>query len=244
MILAVPNPCLPRSQQQFHPFAFSRRAYINCDDERIFFQPCNANLYWNQEDKRCDRVLPLLLRAPFLNLRNQNQPNQWPIRRGEEQDFTTPTPNVIHQQFVPLPQTVQNSRPIPNRFIETTTAATRMFHLEGLFIRNTVCLSLIESYPGFSSDNFEQQNIASDIIPQLPRPTQRNNQFGFVQARQSITISIPLFFVSSHFLDEPAQQPEWQNNQVFQDDQSRDTTNEFNRPIQTQSGILLPIKAS
>ncbi len=70
--LAVPNPCLT-NLQQFHPFAFSRRAYINCDDELIFFQPCNANLYWNQENKRCDRSLPLLLRAPFLNLRN----TQW-----------------------------------------------------------------------------------------------------------------------------------------------------------------------
>jgi hypothetical protein len=59
--------------QQFHPFAFSRRAYINCDDEIIFFQPCNAKLYWNQEEKRCDRALPLLLRAPFMNIRNRNE---------------------------------------------------------------------------------------------------------------------------------------------------------------------------
>ncbi len=72
MNLAVPNPCL-MNIQQFHPFAFSRRAYINCDDEIIFFQPCNAKLYWNQEEKRCDRALPLLLRAPFMNIRNRNE---------------------------------------------------------------------------------------------------------------------------------------------------------------------------
>jgi hypothetical protein len=69
--LAVPNPCLT-NMQQFHPFAFSRRAYINCDDEFIFFQPCNAKLYWNQEEKRCDRLLPVLLRAPFINLNSRN----------------------------------------------------------------------------------------------------------------------------------------------------------------------------
>jgi len=68
--LAVPNPCL-MNLQQFHPFAFSRQAYINCDDELIFFQPCNAKLYWNQEDKRCDRLLPALFRAPFINI-NRN----------------------------------------------------------------------------------------------------------------------------------------------------------------------------
>jgi hypothetical protein len=70
LILAVPNPCLTNSQQ-FHPFAFSRRAYINCDDEIIFFQPCNSLLYWNQEYKRCDRSLPTLLKAPFLYLRQR-----------------------------------------------------------------------------------------------------------------------------------------------------------------------------
>jgi hypothetical protein len=70
-ILAVPNPCLGH-RQQFHPFAFSRRAYINCDDEVIFFQPCNSLLYWNQEGKRCDRSLPELLRSPFAFLKSQN----------------------------------------------------------------------------------------------------------------------------------------------------------------------------
>lgn len=72
-ILAVPNPCLSNAHQ-FHPFAFSRHAYINCDDEWIFFQPCNANLYWNQEEKRCDRVLPALLKAPFLLIKFRTQP--------------------------------------------------------------------------------------------------------------------------------------------------------------------------
>jgi hypothetical protein len=68
--LAVPNPCLT-SSKQFHPFAFGRRAYINCDGETIFFQPCNSVLYWNQEEKRCDRTLPDILKSSFL-LKKQN----------------------------------------------------------------------------------------------------------------------------------------------------------------------------
>lgn len=117
----------------------------------------------------------------------------------------------------------------PNRFVETTTAANRVFHLEGLFILKRICVSLIESYLGFSADN-----VPSDT-------QQRNNQFGFVQARP------------------------WQNNQVFQstsillspssrlfididqEDQFRDTTNEFNRPnlpMEPQLGIILSIKSS
>lgn len=70
--LAVPNPCL-MNIQQFHPFAYNRHAYINCDKESIFFQPCNEQLYWIQEYKRCDRTLPDLLRAPFLNLKKQGE---------------------------------------------------------------------------------------------------------------------------------------------------------------------------
>ena len=53
----MPNPCL-KSNGQFHPFAYSRRSYINCDRERIFFQPCYGQLYWNQEEKRCDPTVP------------------------------------------------------------------------------------------------------------------------------------------------------------------------------------------
>jgi hypothetical protein len=72
-ILAVPNPCL-KNNGQFHPFAFSRRAYINCDGETIFFQPCYGRLYWNQEDKRCDRSLPeLLLFKPMISVDRNEQ---------------------------------------------------------------------------------------------------------------------------------------------------------------------------
>lgn len=71
-LLAVPNPCLMNTQR-FHPFAYSRQAYINCDGESIFFQPCNGKLYWDQEDKRCDRMLPALLRAPTRSLHNPSQ---------------------------------------------------------------------------------------------------------------------------------------------------------------------------
>jgi len=56
----VPNPCRT-SKTQFHPFAFSRRSYINCDGERIFFQPCFGQMYWNQEEKRCDPKIPNLV---------------------------------------------------------------------------------------------------------------------------------------------------------------------------------------
>ena len=53
----MPNPCLAESEQ-FFPFAFSQRLYIQCDGESLFFQPCAQSLYWNQEDKLCDRRRP------------------------------------------------------------------------------------------------------------------------------------------------------------------------------------------
>jgi hypothetical protein len=53
----VPSPCVTNAEQ-FFPFAFSSRAYIQCDGELIYFQPCGPLLYWNQEEKFCDRKRP------------------------------------------------------------------------------------------------------------------------------------------------------------------------------------------
>ncbi|CAF3993687.1 unnamed protein product [Adineta steineri] len=61
----VPNPCLTTTEQ-FYPFAFSQRAYIQCDGELIHFQPCGASLFWNQEDKFCDRKRPPKPKLPTL----------------------------------------------------------------------------------------------------------------------------------------------------------------------------------
>ena len=55
--LVVPNPCVTESDQ-FFPFAYSQRAYIQCDGELLFIQPCGPLLYWNQEEKICDRKRP------------------------------------------------------------------------------------------------------------------------------------------------------------------------------------------
>lgn len=50
--LVVPNPCLAENGQYF-PYAFSERAYIQCDAGGIHFQPCSSQVYWNQAEKVC-----------------------------------------------------------------------------------------------------------------------------------------------------------------------------------------------
>lgn len=79
MILAVPNPCLTINEQ-FFPYAFSQHAYIQCNGELIYFQPCGPILYWNQEEKNCDRKRPPKLDLPALltkytktNIENQQE---------------------------------------------------------------------------------------------------------------------------------------------------------------------------
>jgi hypothetical protein len=206
----VPNPCLT-NLQQFHPFAFSRRAYINCDDELIFFQPCNTNLYWNQENKRCDRSLPLLLRAPFLNLRN----TQWQKS-----------------------QTIQNQQPFTNTFVETTTVAPRIFHLQGFSSQNLGQ----QNTPWQNNGNDQFQSVVqpqswqdqnqqgtTETVSQLPTSIQRNNQLGFIQQQPNV----------------PLLQQSWQNNQLFQNQngQSSDSMtglNNQNFPAQSQSGQWSP----
>jgi hypothetical protein len=65
IFLVVPNPCLT-SGEQFFQYAFSQRSYIQCDGELIYFQPCGPLLFWNQEQKICDRKRPPKIDLPAL----------------------------------------------------------------------------------------------------------------------------------------------------------------------------------
>jgi hypothetical protein len=42
-------------QEQYYPFAFSARAYVQCNGDLLYVRPCAGGLYWNQEAKICDR---------------------------------------------------------------------------------------------------------------------------------------------------------------------------------------------
>lgn len=55
-----------KSTEQFFPFAYSQHAYLQCDGEIVYFQPCGPVLYWNQEEKVCDRKKPPKLNLPAL----------------------------------------------------------------------------------------------------------------------------------------------------------------------------------
>ncbi|CAF2998471.1 unnamed protein product [Rotaria socialis] len=59
----VPNPCLT-SDDQFFPFVFSQRAYVQCHGELLHFQRCSSLLFWNQEEMVCDRKRPTKHFAP------------------------------------------------------------------------------------------------------------------------------------------------------------------------------------
>ncbi|CAF0858709.1 unnamed protein product, partial [Didymodactylos carnosus] len=52
----VSNPCSNSKLQQYYPYAFSSRAYVQCNGDLIYFKPCGTGLFWNQEQKICDRV--------------------------------------------------------------------------------------------------------------------------------------------------------------------------------------------
>ena len=52
--------------EQFFPYAFSQHAYVQCNGELIYFQPCGSLLYWNQEEKICDRKQTTKANSPIL----------------------------------------------------------------------------------------------------------------------------------------------------------------------------------
>ncbi len=101
--IVVPNPCLT-STEQFFPFAFSQRSYIQCDGELIHFQPCGPTLYWSQEEKICDRKppakteLPMLLKKLVSQNTNDAQQVQTEMNIKEETTVATTTTAQTEQQ--------------------------------------------------------------------------------------------------------------------------------------------------
>ena len=54
----VPNPCLTATSEaeQYFPFAFSAQAFVQCNGDLLYVQPCAPGSVWNQEAKICDRL--------------------------------------------------------------------------------------------------------------------------------------------------------------------------------------------
>jgi hypothetical protein len=80
------------TSEQFFPYAFSQHAYIQCDGDLIYFQPCSSLLYWNQEEKFCDRkrqpkinLSSLLTKLTSNNNNNGNQQQQNAKEIGNEE---------------------------------------------------------------------------------------------------------------------------------------------------------------
>ena len=74
----VPNPCMAASndKEQYYPFAFSARAYVQCNGDLLYVQPCAEGLYWNQEAKICDRE------EASLTPSAENQPKSFEVNYG------------------------------------------------------------------------------------------------------------------------------------------------------------------
>ncbi|CAF2526411.1 unnamed protein product [Rotaria sp. Silwood2] len=95
----VPNPCLGASteQEQYYPFIFSPQAFIQCNGEILYVQPCASGLYWNQEEKVCDQI-EMLPTTP-----GEKQPQSYEVIYGTNEQKSTyirPTPNLTDQNFI------------------------------------------------------------------------------------------------------------------------------------------------
>ena len=111
----VPNPCLAASteQEQYYPFAFSAQAFVQCNGDLLYVQPCAGGLYWNQELKICDRIET----SPTPLARDQSQSYQvtygaQPQQQQQQQTiFTRPTAAFADQiLFKPQTQGYQNQQ--------------------------------------------------------------------------------------------------------------------------------------
>jgi hypothetical protein len=81
----VPNPCAAATndREQYYPFAFSARAYVQCNGDILYVRPCAGGLYWNQESKVCDREETSPARPA------EDQPQSYQINYNSQQPKTS-----------------------------------------------------------------------------------------------------------------------------------------------------------
>jgi hypothetical protein len=94
IIDTVPNPCLAASteHEQYYPFAFSAQAFVQCNGDLIYVRPCATGLYWNQENKVCDRAAT----SPAAPAKDQS----YQVTYGTEQQssYARPTASFSDQR--------------------------------------------------------------------------------------------------------------------------------------------------
>ncbi len=110
LIDTVPNPCLAASteSQQYYPFAFSAQAFVQCNGDLLYVQPCASGLYWNQESKICDHIET----SPAPPAQDQSPSYQVTYGTGQQQQqqpgYAFPIASFSDQKFVKQPsQTYQ-----------------------------------------------------------------------------------------------------------------------------------------
>jgi hypothetical protein len=96
----VPNPCLAAAieKEQYYPFAFSALAFVQCNGELIYVQPCPTGLYWNQDAKTCVQIET----SSVTPAQDQSQSYQVTYATGQQQQpsYNRPTASYADQTLV------------------------------------------------------------------------------------------------------------------------------------------------
>ncbi|CAF4872039.1 unnamed protein product, partial [Rotaria sp. Silwood1] len=168
----VPNPCLT-SNEQFFPYAFSQRAYIHCDGEIINFQPCSALLYWNQEEKNCNRKRPTKVILPKLKkkLSSKSKKNKQEEKIIENINQEIITTTVQIEQKKKEEKNYDSSTFIPTSIVNTEQSQSNM---------NTQQIPLTQNVPEIkqkTSDlsepllqSVDSKHIHQDLQPENTTP--------------------------------------------------------------------------
>ncbi len=77
-------------REQCYSFAFSSRAYVQCNGDILYVRPCAGGLYWNQESKVCDREETSPARPA------EDQPQSYQINYNS-QSYNRPTATFADQ---------------------------------------------------------------------------------------------------------------------------------------------------
>jgi hypothetical protein len=83
-------------REQYYPFAFSARAYVQCNGELLYVRPCAAGLYWNQDAKVCDREETAPARPANDQITVDSEQPQ-PQPQVQQPTFTRPIASLVDQ---------------------------------------------------------------------------------------------------------------------------------------------------
>ncbi|CAF1251483.1 unnamed protein product [Rotaria sordida] len=225
----VRNPCLT-SNEQFFPYAFSQRAYIQCDGDIIHFQPCSTLLFWNQEETICDRKRPTKVHLQKLLTKliskTKNKKHHEKIVENINKEIITTTTTTTTTIQNEQKKKDENENHDSSTFIPTTVTHTEELQSNMDIQQSLVTQNVPEETPESSEPLLESvdskqihQDSQIENTTSLTIPSERNQPLSQTTQQELISTSTEVSSTTAYTDDQSETTPENQQQNFPQSNQ-------------------------